>query len=950
MRLDNQGSRAHFSPVPAGVQDITPSPSVLDKPDALCGETKTTVVADCDVADRAIPTPPFRLVRVTKKGGSLSKRIARTASGGIEVDSSACAMSRGEAITVAVDDGMAGLAKLYGSLGHNEAVVLSNAGLGPQAREICTEAAYGGERRRNPNIICRAKRFLAGVAAPGLQLFEVDDHGLPDGISAPDATQMVAILEELLPELDVAGAAKLMTHSTSSFIYDASTGEELKGEGGKHLAILLSDQSRAKDLKTLLEVRQWANGHGHIYISRDGKQHKRTVFDLSVFAPERLVFEAGALLPPDLEQRRPAVVATEGHALDMARLPLPTLAERELADKAIRIAMDATRAAAEKARAAYIQTEGTKLAVERGLSQPEAERIVALRAETQSLDDGDVLIFSDKGRQEARAIGYVLDHIEEYVGRPICDPLEPERGPSKAMILRGPGGQPYVQSFVHGGRRFTFERILGREGAADQALFDFSDLANAHRLAAAYGGGLIATASGWYVFDGRRWERADHLAERKALNLSRLVLQDPKYLALVEEVKRNDFGDKREAKDADAQLKKWSAHAALCENKAKIAAALNVARTLLWRDVEEMNPDPWLLNVLNGTIDLRTGVMRAHDRDDLITVLAPVEYDPSATCPAFEKTVLEALGGDVELVAFLQRFLGYCLTGLTLEQKILIPWGDGSNGKGTILGAVQKVLGKDYCGVAPPKLLEATHSDRHPTEIADLYGKRLVIASETEEGAQLREAFLKLATGSDPLKGRFMRKDFFEFEATHKFILQTNHKPEVKGTDYAIWRRLLLLPFEVIFGDQADIDAGDARRLKDRSLPDKLSGEAEGVLAWLVRGCAEWRRLGLAETDTVRAATGEYREEQDRIGQFVAEHCEYDAQQSIEQTTLYSRYKGWAAQNGYYPMGSGKFRKQFLKAARGKVTVGRTTTGTRKNVAAFQGVRVSDGGDHHVQH
>ena len=199
--------------------------------------------------------------------------------------------------------------------------------------------------------------------------------------------------------------------------------------------------------------------------------------------------------------------------------------------------------------------------------------------------------------------------------------------------------------------------------------------------------------------------------------------------------------------------------------------------------------------------------------------------------------------------------------------------------------------------------------------------------------------FLKLATGGDLLKGRFMNKDFFEFDPTHKFILLTNHKPEVKGSDYAIWRRLILLPFEIIFGDEKAIAAGEASQPKDKTLADKLLAERDGIFAWMVRGCAEWREKGLAAPDKVLGATAEYREEQDRVGLFIAEQCECGAQCSQEQSSLYQQYQSWTRTNGYYPMGNGKFRKQLLKAMRGRVTVGRTTSGPRKNVASYQGIK-----------
>ncbi len=889
------------------------------------------------------PTPAFRIVKVTKRGGDLSKTIIRNDDGSLTVDASACAMTKGEARSISIVDGMAGLAKLYLGLKSNEAVVFSNVDLGPQPRPVCTESEYAEERKRNPVVITRSRKFLDAISAPGLQLFEVDDHGLPAGSRVPDGNQMLAILCELLPELDVHAAARMLTHSTSSHIYESKSGTQLKGEGGKHLAILLSDPSKAKALRELLEVRQWALGYGHIYISRDGKQLERTVFDLSVFAPERLVFEAGALLPPGLEQRRPAAEFHEGNALDMSKLPAPTPDERERAQQAKDRAKAATRQAATETRARYLEDETQKLVRERGLDPEAARRAVTTRSEANCLSDADILCFTDTA-DDRHSVANVLDHIEQFVGRPMRDPIEPEKGRSKAMILRGPGGLPYISSFAHGGRRFTFERIVGQQGAVQSAMMPHTDLANAHRLVKAFGNDLIATSAGWFVFNGRHWERGEHLAEAKALNLSRLVLGEPAFIALLDRLQKNDFKSDKERDEVQSLVSNWHRFAAKCESKSTITAALQIARTLLWRDVSDLNANPWLLNVLNGTLDLRTGSLRAHDRDDLITAMAPVEFHPDAQAPIFERALHDMMDGDQEVVRFIQRFFGYSLTGVTVEQKILIPWGDGSNGKSTILNVVQQVMGRDYCGSAAPKLLEASKSDRHPTEIADLYGKRLVIASETEEGAQLREAFLKLATGSDPLKGRFMRQDFFEFVATHKFVLLTNHKPAVSGTDHAIWRRLLLVPFEVIFGDDAAIAAGEARRKKDKDLPANLARELEGILTWMIRGCLEWQKIGLAEPAKVRGATDVYREEQDRIGQFVAEEAEVGSGKCVLQSDLYLAYRQWCSRNGYHQMGHAKFRKQLLKALKGKVTAGRTTSGPKKNVATYVGIWAAPSG------
>lgn len=893
---------------------------------------------DCAHAERPrAQTPEFRLNVIRKTGGPLTKR-AFLDDQKLVIDSSGCALTSGTARTVTISDGMAGLSRLYQALSPEEAVVLANTDLGQSEREVCTEANFTDRVSKNPEVITRSRRFLPSSTQPGLVLLEVDDHGLPEGSSAPDAGKMREMLDKLLPELGIPGAAQLLTHSTSSHIQDDS-GKVLKGEGGKHLTLLISRQSDMSHLREVMDFRQWANGLGAIYITKDGRQIMRTVFDLSVLSPERLVFEAGAQLCDGLVQKRPDPQVTEGHALDMTKLPNLTEEERRKAKAAQSAALAKTKAEATRIREAYLQTEVERLVREHGATDQAAHLSVLHRIEYGLLSDDDELIFSDSHPPEKVRIRDVLSNPNAYIGRPMCDPVEPEYGPSKAMILRGPGGIPFINSFAHGERKYQFARLNSGVGADKHALFAFSDLANAHRIVKAFGNELMATEMGWFTYNGKKWERGDQPAEHRVLNLARLVLQEPEFLSLEEKIRNNRFSSEIEAANTKAQHKAWRNFAQNCENKSKMKTALEIARTLLWRSADELNPDPLLFNVCNGTIDLRTGTLRPHDRDDLITMMADVEFHPDEKAPEFESALMSIFDNDSSVVDFFRRAAGYSLTGLTTEQQILVLWGDGSNGKSTILGVFQEIMGADYCSSAPPKLLEASKSDRHPTEIADLYGRRLVIASETEEGSTLREAFLKLATGSDSMKGRFMHQDFFQFKPTHKFMLQTNHKPEVKGTDYAVWRRLLLVPFEVTFGDARAVESGEATRLKDKNLSEKLANEREGILAWMVRGCLEWRKDGLNPPEKIIAATASYRDEQDRIRQFIEDRLELKIGAELERALLYQAYDRWAKANGYHPLGIGKFNKQLLKACRGKVEMGKSTTGPRKNHSIFKGVK-----------
>jgi putative DNA primase/helicase len=305
---------------------------------------------------------------------------------------------------------------------------------------------------------------------------------------------------------------------------------------------------------------------------------------------------------------------------------------------------------------------------------------------------------------------------------------------------------------------------------------------------------------------------------------------------------------------------------------------------------EDLDADCWLLNCRNGTVDLRTGALRPHRREDLITKLAPVQFDPRAECPLFDAFLETTFCGDEELIEFVLRLLGICLTGDVREQILPIFHGDGNNGKSVLLDTVAGLMG-DYAAEAPPDLLASRRGERHPTELADLLGRRLVVASETEEGSILRLQLVKRLTGDARIKGRFMRQDFFEFERTHKIILVTNNKPVVRENTEAAWRRLRLVLF-------AHVVPKDKR---DKTLLRKLRREWPGILARLVAGCLRWQREGLPEPDAVLVATAEYRSESDEIGQFLADCCVMSPTAWTPSAALREEYEKWCADRGTRP-------------------------------------------------
>lgn len=508
-----------------------------------------------------------------------------------------------------------------------------------------------------------------------------------------------------------------------------------------------------------------------------------------------------------------------------------------------------------------------------------------------------------------------------------------------------------------------------------------TDLRNAHRLLEAYGDTKLVVVGGTFIaWDYKSWGRDEPAAFRCAAHLSTMVMLEAK--AYREKFKALIAATSADVRDAQSKLatlarpdqsvalatvqadktgaaalkaleaaealEKWAKH---CEMQPTVAKAVTMLRNLLETKGIKLDAHTHLLTCLNGTIDLRTGTIKPHDPLDYISRCAPVSYRPDAKCPTFEQFMLDVMGGDAERVAFLQRWFGYAITGEVREQKILLHIGGGSNGKSTLIDVIQKVLG-EYAHTGAPNLLTTSHNDRHPTEIADLAGRRLVTVHESEEGATLREGLLKQATGGDKLVGRFMYKDFFEFTPTHKLQLLTNAKPVVRGQDFAIWRRLLLINYGVTFGSAEDVVAHKATRLGDRAMAVKLEAEKEGIFAWLVRGAAEWYATGLRPPQSVIEASEAYRQEQDRIAEFVAERCIRGAEERSYLSGpqgIYPQYMIWSKSNGYPPMGNRRFLHELERVVPGYRVVDQKVVqdGVRKSQRCCYGLRVNfdeDGG------
>jgi putative DNA primase/helicase len=414
------------------------------------------------------------------------------------------------------------------------------------------------------------------------------------------------------------------------------------------------------------------------------------------------------------------------------------------------------------------------------------------------------------------------------------------------------------------------------EGGELPPTCDLSDLGNARLLVELHGNEIryCHVWKKWLVWDGKRWRIDDTGAvERLAKHVA-----DERWRTAQE------TGDKefREFAADSASSKYITAMLKLAQSEPGIPVLPN-----------ELDRNPWLLNCNNGVVDLRTGLREKHRREDLITKLCPTEFDPDAASYDFDRFMEAIFKGEQALIDFLQRLFGYGVTGDVREQILAILWGGGSNGKSTLLNAVMDAVGTDYCLKAVADLLMVKHNESHPTERADLFGMRMVVCTETADGRGMNEALVKELTGGDKVRARRMREDFWEFDPTHKPILCTNHKPKVRGNDHAIWRRLVLVPFEVQFWNPDKGESGADELRQDKGLPAKLKREAAGILAWLVRGCLEWQRTGLRIPEAVRTATTNYRDEHDMVEMFIADRCIKSPMCRVRYSELYAAHQAW---------------------------------------------------------
>lgn len=346
----------------------------------------------------------------------------------------------------------------------------------------------------------------------------------------------------------------------------------------------------------------------------------------------------------------------------------------------------------------------------------------------------------------------------------------------------------------------------------------------------------------------------------------------------------------------DLQLRKdFEKHLIKSESFRRIQALvglLKISEEIIVED-HELDTDEYLFNVQGNTLNLKNGKGLSPEPKNLITKKSRFIYDKDAKCPTWDMFLMQIFNNDMELIRFVQKAMGYAMSGDVSEQCLFILWGTGANGKSTFLNVLQELFGDYACSTGTETFMRKTSENSN--DLARLKGARLVTTSEVEQGKPISESLIKQITGEDMLIARFLYGEYFSFKPTFKIFMATNHKPKIKGSDNGIWRRIKMIPFTVTIPAEQ----------RDKNLSNKLIAENSGILNWLIKGYAIWNKEGLKdEPDAVREANEEYRFDMDSVGTFVTECFEMDASMKwkLGNKILYDTYLKWCSKNNERPL------------------------------------------------
>lgn len=431
--------------------------------------------------------------------------------------------------------------------------------------------------------------------------------------------------------------------------------------------------------------------------------------------------------------------------------------------------------------------------------------------------------------------------------------------------------------------------------------YNLTDLGNAERLVKYYGSIIhyCEEFKCWLIWDNRRWER-DY---------------GTKINALAELATRQIYSEAADEPDLK-QRKALADHGKASESDHRLTAMIHRAQSQMGIPVRanDLDDDPFLFNVLNGTINLKTGKLLPHDRGDLLTTLVPIEYNPKANYPLWMNFLQQVTDGDQSRINYLQRAIGYSLTGDNKSQVLFFLWGLGNNGKSTFIATIRKLTGDYGTRVSSDVFMIKDKTATGPKEgLANLRGKRFACCSELEDGKKLAVSLIKDLTGGETITVDRKYEHLFEYLPTAKLWLVGNHKPVIADTTLSIWRRMKLVPFNYIIPkDEIDPD-----------LAQKLETELSGILMWAVEGCLSWQKQGLIEPQAVIDATAIYRHDQDILGDFIEDCCVVEHTATVPKAELRESYHEWCKTVGFDPVSNWTFKHRLVERGIGDSRVGK---------------------------
>lgn len=454
-------------------------------------------------------------------------------------------------------------------------------------------------------------------------------------------------------------------------------------------------------------------------------------------------------------------------------------------------------------------------------------------------------------------------------------------------------------------RRDTMNKLQKDETIKIEG-YETTDFWNSDNFVKAYKGKLLHCEDWgcWLIYKNGRWVR-DNTNETQALG-KKIILS---YYYIASQIEN------------DKERNKLVKHALKSSTQRAINSMIELSKSDLAITPDDFDKDPYILNLKNGTLNLKTLDFWEHRPEDLLTKQMNVEYDPTATCPKWLAFLDRIFNKNKNLIEFIQKALGYSLTGDTGEDCLFILYGTGQNGKTTFLRTVSEIWG-DYATDTPTETLLMKNKDNIPNDIARLRGARLVTSSESQEGRRFNEILIKKLTGRDRITARFLRQEFFEFDPTFKIWIATNHKPVVRENSVAFWRRIRLIPFTVQIPNEEIIP----------NFEKILLEEKEGIFNWILEGFRKWQKYRLGIPEEIKRATQEYRDEMDILAEFISTMCIEDPEIKTATKELYKAYCKWCEENSEEPINIRAFGRRLEERGYKPVRIG------KKQERGWQGI------------